>query len=132
VTGASISPTDVQWLWNNQYEAIARRNPFPGINRNTLRGDSFNNVDATLGKNVKLTERVNMVLQVSAFNVMNRAYYGTPDANLEDSLYPNYGLAPSFLLNTFEGSGSGSSAGGGAFFQGLGNRNIQLGGKVTF
>ena len=29
-TGQPISPSSVHWLWNNQYEAIARGNPFPG------------------------------------------------------------------------------------------------------
>jgi hypothetical protein len=134
VTGAPISASDVHWLWNNQYEAIARNNPFPGVGRNTLRGDSFNNVDLTVGKNVHITERVSMILQASAFNVLNRAYYGTPDPNLEDSLYPTlYGIPNSFLSNYYgSGVGLGSSAGGGAFFQGLGNRNLQLSGKITF
>jgi hypothetical protein len=129
VTGAKISPSDVHWLWNNQYEAIARHNPFPGVGRNTLRGDSFNNVDMTVGKNVKIHERINMILQASAFNLFNRAYYGTPDPNIEDSL-----VAPNSYLSNYYGLGTttGSSAGNGAFFQGLGNRNIQLGGKITF
>jgi hypothetical protein len=134
VTGASIQPSAVHWLWNNQYEAIARGNPFPGVGRNSLRGDSFNNVDLTVGKNIRLTERVNMILQASAFNVLNRAYYGTPDPNIEDSLYPTlYGVPNSFLSNYYGlGTATGSSAGGGAFFQGLGNRNVQISGKITF
>jgi hypothetical protein len=134
VTGAAAARSSFHWLWNNQYEAIALGNPFPGLGRNTLRGDSFNNVDLTVGKNVKLAERVNMVLQMSAFNVLNRAYYGTPDANLEDSLYPAfYGIPNSFLSNYYgPGTSQGSSAGNGAFFQGLGNRNVQLSGKITF
>jgi len=73
-----------------------------------------------------------MLLEVSAFNAFNRAYYGTPDPNIEDSLYPAEGLPASFLLNTFENGNAGSAAGGGAFFQGAGNRNIQLIGKITF
>jgi hypothetical protein len=120
------------WLWNNRYEAVALNNPFPGVGRNTLRGDSFNNLDLTVGKNVKLTKRVNMLLQVAAFNAFNRAYYGTPDPNVEDTLFPAEGLFPSFLRSTYENGSAGSSAGGGAFFQGSGNRNIQLTGKITF
>jgi len=131
-TGVYGSRSSFHWLWNNQYEALALKNPFPGVGRNTLRGDSFNNLDLTVGKNIKIRERVNMLLEVSAFNAFNRAYYGTPDPNIEDSLYPAEGLPASFLLNTFENGNAGSAAGGGAFFQGAGNRNIQLIGKITF
>ena len=127
VTGNPTSPSSEHWLWNNQYEAIARNNPFPGVGRNTLRGDSYNDVDMTVGKNIKLTERINMVLQMSVFNVLNRAYYGTPDVNVEDSSYGGF-------LSTFYAPGTSqeSAAAGGAYAQGLGNRNVQLIGKITF
>jgi hypothetical protein len=123
----------VHWLWNNQYEALARGNPFPGSPRNTLRGDSFNDVDVTVVKQVPITERVRMQLQMSAFNVLNRGYYGTPDPLIEDSLYPAlYGLPGGFLNNYYAEGGGASYAAGGAFGQGPGNRSIQLGGKVIF
>src|SRR5215469_5749165 len=132
VTGASAPRSSFHWLWNNKYEALALGNPFPGVGRNTLRGNSFNNLDLTVGKHIKVTERVNVLLQMAAFNVMNRAYYSTPDANLEDSLFPTFGVPDSFMRNTFTGGNSGSAAAGGAFFQGAGNRNVQLGAKVSF
>jgi hypothetical protein len=138
-TGATQPRDSFRWLWNNQYEALALGTPFPGVGRNTLRGDSFNNVDLTVGKNFKVTERVNMVVQVSAFDILNRAYYGVPDANLEDSIQPALGggVPNTFLTNYFGGStgtstNSGSVAGGGAFYAGIGNRNIQLGAKLVF
>jgi hypothetical protein len=132
VTGLAAPRSSFHWLWNNKYEAIAMGNPFPGVGRNVLRGDSFNNLDLTVGKQIKITEQVNMLLQAAAFDVMNRAYYGTPDANMEDSQYPNLGAPPSFLMNTFTGYSGGSAAAGGAFFQGAGNRNVQLGAKISF
>lgn len=126
-TGAPVARSSEHWLWNNKYEAIALGNPFPGVGRNILRGDSFNNVDVTAGKNIRLTERFNVILQASAFNIMNRAYYGTPDPNVEDSSFNGF-------LSNFYGFGTaqGSSAANGAFQQGLGNRNVQLAGKITF
>jgi hypothetical protein len=127
VTGLPTPASSEHWLWNNQYEAIARGNPFPGVGRNTLRGDSFNNVDLTVGKNIKINERINMILQASAFNVMNRAYYGTPDPNVEDSSFGGF-LSSFYAYNT----SSGSSAAGGAYEQGFGNRNVQLGAKIVF
>jgi hypothetical protein len=131
-TGVYGPRSSFHWLWDNKYEALALGNPFPGVGRNTLRGNTFSNLDLTIGKTVKLTERVNMLLQAAAFNALNRAYYGTPDPNVEDTLLPAEGAYPSFLLNTYENGSSGSAAGGGAFFQGIGNRNVQLTGKITF
>jgi hypothetical protein len=132
VTGVAQPRSAFHWLWNNKYEAMALNNPFPGVGRNILRGDSFNNLDLTVGKKVRITERVSMLLEMAAFNALNRAYYGTPDNNLEDSLYPLSGSPNSFLLNTFEGYSGGSAAAGGAYFQGAGNRNVQLIGKIVF
>ena len=66
------------------------------------------------------------ILQISAFNALNRGYYGTPDVNIEDSLINNF-------LSTFQNGGGGESpAGGGAFTQGPGNRNVQLSAKIVF
>jgi hypothetical protein len=127
VSGAPTTASAEHWLWNNQYEAISRNNPFPGVGRNILRGDSFNDLDLSVGKNIHLTERITMNLQVSAFNIMNRAYYGTLDPNVEDSAFGGF-LSDQFAF----GTGLGSAAGGGSFPQGLGNRNVQLMGKITF
>jgi len=127
VTGAPTSPSSEHWLWNNQYEAIARHNPFPGVGRNILRGDSWSNLDASAGKNFKIAERVNMRIMVSAFNVLNRGYYQTPTLTVESSL----GSPNSFESYLFTGIQQ-SGAGGGSYPQGLGNRNIQLTGKITF
>jgi len=133
VTGLPTPASQEHWLWNNQYEAIARNNPFPGVGRNVLRGDSYNDVDISLVKGFRVAERVKVNLQVSAFNVLNRGYYGTPDPGIEDTLYPVfYGVPESFLSNYYSGGGGGSPAAGGAFSQGSGNRNVQVGAKVAF
>jgi hypothetical protein len=125
-TGAVASRSSFHWLWNNQAEALALGNPFPGVGRNTLRGDNWNDLDASLGKNFKATERATVQLTLNVFNVMNRAYYGTPDVSIEDSVP---GL---FMTNTFTGFNAGTAAGGGAYFAGFGNRNIQLSAHVNF
>jgi hypothetical protein len=127
VTGAPTAPSAEHWLWNNKYEAINRGNPFPGVGRNILRGDSFNDVDLSAAKTVHLGERVSMQMMVSAFNVLNRAYYGTPDINVEHSLFGGF-ESTQFGFGTAQESG----AGGGSYPQGLGNRNVQLTGKITF
>jgi hypothetical protein len=125
VTGASVSPSAEHWLWSNQYEAIARNNPFPGVGRNILRGDSFSDVDVSASKNIHIAERVNMQLTVSVFNLLNRGYYQDPDINVEHS------LSGTFETTLFTGAQE-SGAGGGSYPQGLGNRNVQLTGKIIF
>jgi hypothetical protein len=133
VTGAPTTASAEHWLWNNQNEALARGNPFPGVGRNILRGDSYNDFDMSVVKGFRIAERVKVNLQMSVFNVLNRGYYGTPDANIEDTLYPVfYGVPESFLSNYYASGGGESPAAGGAFSQGPGNRNIQVGAKVVF
>jgi hypothetical protein len=68
-----------------------------------------------------------MQIMASAFNVLNRAYYGTPGIGVESSLYGGF-LSSQFAAGTNLGSG----AGGGSYPQGNGNRNVQLTGKIIF
>jgi hypothetical protein len=124
-TGAIADRSSFHWLWNNQAEAIALGTPFPGVGRNTLRGNSWNALDAAIGKNFKMTERVSVQLTMNVFNVLNRAYYGVPNANVENA-------GGTFLTNDFTGYNPGTVAGAGAYYAGFGNRNIQLGGHINF
>ena len=110
---SAINPTSVRYLYNNVAEALTLGNPYPGIGRNKLRGDSFNNVQASVFKNNKINERFNMQLQVTAFNLMNRGYYGVPDPLIEDA----GGSLPTF--NTVIANGGT-------------NRNVQIGARLLF
>lgn len=127
VTGAPVARSAEHWIWNNQYEAIALNNPFPGVGRNILRGDSFNNLDLSAGKTFKVAERVNLQIMASAFNLLNRGYYATPDIDIEHSLN-----SPASFENYLFTGAQESGAGGGSYPQGLGNRNVQLSGKIIF
>ena len=127
VTGNPVSRSSEHWLWNNQYEAIALGNPFPGVGRNILRGDSWNDLDLSASKTFKVAERVNVQIMASAFNVMNRGFYGTPDLNIEHSLN-----SPATFENYLFTGTPESGAGGGSYPQGLGNRNVQISGKIVF
>ncbi|HEY6846968.1 MAG TPA: carboxypeptidase regulatory-like domain-containing protein [Terracidiphilus sp.] len=127
VTGNPVSRSSEHWIWNNQYEALALNNPFPGVGRNILRGNSWNDFDLSGSKTFKIAERVNVQITASAFNLFNRGYYGTPDLNIEHSL----NSPATFETTLFTGT-LGSGAGGGSYPQGLGNRNIQLMGKIIF
>lgn len=130
--GTPVSPSQVHWIYNNGYEALARGTPFPGVGRNTLRGDTWNDVDASLYKNLKISERFTTQIQLTADNVLNRAYYGTPDPFLDDVLLENTGPGPGFLSNLYSGGAQATISAGGAQPQSPGNRTLQLGVEVKF
>jgi hypothetical protein len=94
--------------FNTVTAANALGNPYPGVSRNTLRGQTWNNLDASIFKTTPLTERLSMQVQLNVFNTFNRQYLGTPGTFLG---------ASSFLTGAFN---DGS------------NRTVQLGGKLLF
>ena len=96
------------WALNTLAEAEALNNPFPGVGRNTLRGQSFNNLDSSIFKTTPITEHIKVQLQLNVFNTFNRQFLGVPGAFLG---------ATNFLS--------------GAFNEGT-NRTVQLGGKIVF
>ncbi|HEX3470442.1 MAG TPA: TonB-dependent receptor [Silvibacterium sp.] len=108
LTNASQPNSPSSYAVNDIASANALNNPFPGVGRNTLRGQSWNNLDSSIFKNTPITERINLQLQFNVFNTFNRQFLGTPGAFLG---------ATNFLS--------------GAFNQGS-NRTVQLGGKIIF
>ncbi len=124
-TGQSTTPNAVHWLVNNQYEAEARGNPYPGVGRSTLRGNTVNELDMSVFKTVRINERISGQLRINAYNVPNRAYYGTPDQALNDANLSVRGY------NSFNNYMANSGGGVAAPF-GKGTRNIQLGAKIIF
>jgi hypothetical protein len=126
-TGAAIDPNSVHWLVNNEYEALARGTPYPGVGRNILRGNTVNQLDASVFKTVRINERFSGQLRLNVFNLPNRAYYGAPDAALNDanptirtalfSSFNNFKANPGTLITAPFGKGT---------------RNIQLGAKIIF
>lgn len=71
--GTPVDPKSSHWIINNQAEALVLGNPYPGSGRNILRAQPFNNLDASIYKNTKLTERVTLQLQFNAYNALNHA-----------------------------------------------------------
>jgi hypothetical protein len=125
VTGGPVARSSEHWIWSNEYEAIALGNPFPGVGRNILRGDSSQEVDASAGKTFKIAERVNFQVVMTVFNVLNRGYYQNPNLGVENA------LSGTFESQAFTGE-SISASEYGSYPVGLGNRNIQFTGKIIF
>ncbi|HXZ28799.1 MAG TPA: hypothetical protein VEG08_12475, partial [Terriglobales bacterium] len=91
--------TQFHWVFNNTQAALCTGNPFGGVGRNTLRAQTFNNLDFGVYKNFKMGERVTLQIQANGFNVLNRQYRGTPDPFLEDGGFSTVG--GSFMNNFF-------------------------------
>jgi hypothetical protein len=76
--GTPIAPSSAHWIINNQAYANAVGNPYPGEERNIQVGDDFSELDATIIKDLRITERVNLQLSMAAFNALNQMYRGSP------------------------------------------------------
>ena len=127
--GKMISRNDVHWVYDNQYEAAALNTQYPGVGRNTLRGQDWSSLDASVYKDVRVNERITLQLQMTAWNALNHAYFGTPDALLDDVLKsPQSG----FLNHYYSAGSTATFAANGAIVPAPGNRNVQLGGEIRF
>jgi hypothetical protein len=123
-TGTPISPSAVRFIANNQLAANLLIDPYPGSTRNILRGDTFNNVDFSVFKNTKISERVTFRLEVDAYNVLNRAYFPSAGNTLTDYAAPG----GSYFNNFFESQATGASL----VTPGTGLRNLLFVGKLLF
>jgi hypothetical protein len=64
---------------------------FGNVGRNSVYGPGFSNMDLSLAKNTKLTEKLNLQLRADAFDVFNHPNYGQPGVSggfLAASLQP--------------------------------------------
>lgn len=123
--GTPVSPSSSRWIVNNQAYALAVNNPYPGVGRNTLRGQNFSDLDLNLYKTIKVTEHLSTQLSFSAFNALNQMYRNPPDNSLTD--YSPSGFN-SFLSNAEVGSGTAATVTGLT----AGNRFVIIGGKIIF
>jgi hypothetical protein len=139
-----INPSSVHWINNSPASAqVLGLTPFNGARRNLSRGDSTNAVNMSVFKNTKINERVNLRLELTAFNVFNIQYRGTPDPFLEDGFgnCPNGGqfvgpvcstnpsIQTSFGNTRFNPNGNFQAN---ANQSGIGIRRVQLGAKFIF
>ena len=71
-------PTTSRWF-NTAAFAFPAPGTFGNAGRNILEGPGFQNVNASLLKNTKLTERVNLQFRAEAFNLFNHPNFNLPD-----------------------------------------------------
>ncbi len=79
------------------------RTPFGNVGRNTFFGDNFYNVNLSMLKSVKISERMELEFRGEATNILNRRNFGVPDAFTEDAFFGNF-------VGSFQNSGFNSGS----------------------
>ena len=128
-TGAPTTNSAVHWILNDNNAAKVFGTPFAGAGRNTVRGDTINQVNLALLKNLKLNERFSIQLRGVAYNVMNRQYRGVPDPQIKHLDFANN---EGSFGNTFFNSNGGNPPQANSVFSGIDRRRIEVGAKVIF
>lgn len=87
-----------QWIADPNVFSAPAPGTLGNMRRNSVYGPGFANMDLTLAKNTKLTERTNLQLRVDAFDVLNHPNYGQPGPQAGGFLAAS--LAPGPTTNT--------------------------------
>jgi len=69
-------PQDPNRVFNRFAFAQPQEGTFGNSGRNILRGEGLNNIDFSLFKNTRITERVNMQIRAEFFNFLNHTQFG--------------------------------------------------------
>jgi hypothetical protein len=72
------SATFVGYLLNPQVFVTNQGNTFGNLGRNVVIGPGFSNLDFSLVKNTRITERFNLQLRADAFDLLNQTNFGQP------------------------------------------------------
>ena len=108
----------------NAFQKVSATTPglldgfFGNAGRNILRGPGYFNLDMSLMRDFKITERFTFQFEASAFGVTNTPHFNNPNANISGA---NFGAITSTLVTT------NASLGGSG-----GQRQWWFGGKVIF
>jgi Carboxypeptidase regulatory-like domain/TonB dependent receptor len=122
VSSQLSNPTPKEWF-NVQAFALQPQYTFGNSGRNTVIGPGLNSVDASLDKNMRFTERLNLQLRLDVFNLFNHPNFGTPNnALVGDKLDANGVPIP----------GSGSFGTITSLNSGVSMRDLQVGVKIIF
>ncbi len=60
---------------------------FGDVGRNSLRGPSFNNLDASFFRNFTIFRESSFQFRAEFFNILNHTNFGNPDATVGDGGY---------------------------------------------
>ena len=75
VAAVQMTETVERWFETTSFAAVPR---FGGLGRNVVIGPGFHNIDASILKNTRLTERFRLQFRWEVFDVLNSASFGQP------------------------------------------------------
>jgi hypothetical protein len=133
-----ISPTDVHFIVNNTFavNALCGGNPFAcAVSRNVTRTQPRNQVDLSLAKSFRLTERISLALRGDALNVFNYQFYGVPGLNVNNRNASGLVCPTPVSATTCTGPSVGVPAPntfGETFANNGNNRSILISGRISF
>lgn len=78
--------SQVQEFFNTKAFALATIGTFGDVGRNSLRGPGFFDVDASLFKDFRLTERSQLQFRAEAFNIENRPNFNNPNSTVSSGV----------------------------------------------
>ncbi|HZU21585.1 MAG TPA: hypothetical protein VE998_02065, partial [Terriglobales bacterium] len=117
-TGLPTTPGAVHWLVNNAFAdaAVCNGDPFAcTVGRNTIVGMARNNMDLSMQKNFKVTERFTFQARIDALNALNYQYRGAPGVNVNSRNVNGVSgntLAPGSFMDNLLNSNSSPGASG--------------------
>jgi hypothetical protein len=118
VVGVPLTPpggsTPQEWV-NPAAFSMPAPGTFGDLGRNAFRAPGISDVDVAMAKDISFVERVKLRLRADLFNVVNRAQYGAPNANLSAA---NFGEITATISSYATGRGT--------------PREFQLSAKVSF
>jgi outer membrane receptor protein involved in Fe transport len=85
----AVTPNDVRFIFNGPGAAKIFNTPYGSSPRNYLRGPIFNQLNASVFKNIKIFERLTLQLRGEAFNVLNHPNGGFGVAQPPSAPIPN-------------------------------------------
>ena len=118
VYGVPLTPPDgstpEEWV-NPAAFSTPASGTFGNLGHNAFRAPAISEVELALAKDVSLAERMNVRFRADVFNVLNRAQYGAPNADVSQT---NFGTITTTISNYATGRGT--------------PREFQLSAKLSF
>jgi hypothetical protein len=107
----TVTPNDVRFIVNGPGSAKFFGTPFGNVSRNSYVGDRIENLDFSVFKTTRVTEKVAVQYRLNLFNALNHPNFGTPNSIRLDQ-------AGTTFFNFQENSG--------------GRRQIEMALRITF
>jgi hypothetical protein len=92
--GQVISGAVDRWFDPNAYK-MPIAGPFGNVSQGSLRGPGLFDVDTSLFKKIKVSERWNVQLRAEAFNILNRPNFAYPNQIVFQGNSASYAFSPS-------------------------------------